>query len=66
MWYGDFAPPSGHHPKKPLSRKQIQKMREAYAQADGISAHIQELEQQEQEQFPPQKEVHDQLDQIFL
>lgn len=59
-------PPSGHHPKKPLSKQQLKKRQEAYARADDISHHVQELEKREKEEAPPQQEIKDHLDQIFL
>ena len=48
MWYGDFAPPSGHHAKKPLTKAQIRKMQEAYKNADIITAEVRAIEAKEQ------------------
>lgn len=50
MWYWDFAPPSGHHAKKPLTKAQIRKLQEAYKNADKISAEVKEKENIEQTQ----------------
>ncbi len=49
MWYWDFAPPSGHHAKKPLSKKEIKKLQEAYSRAGEISETVKELEEKENE-----------------
>lgn len=48
MWYWDFAPPSGHHAKKPLTKAQIRKIQEAYNRADEITAEVEKREQEEQ------------------
>ena len=48
MWYWDFAPPSWHHPKKPLTKAQVRKMQEAYSRADKISDEVKEGEEEEQ------------------
>ena len=49
MGYGDFAPPSWHHAKKPLTKAQIKKMQEAYKNADSISAEVKKKEEEEQQ-----------------
>lgn len=64
MWYWDYFPSGNIHPKKPLSRKQIQKMKEGYEKADMISAHIHKIEEQEQEKM--KQKVEEQLNELFL
>jgi hypothetical protein len=49
MWYWDFAPPSWHHAKKPLTRAQIKKLQESYKKAEEISENVRTLEEIEQE-----------------
>lgn len=49
MGYWDFAPPSWHHAKKPLTRAQIKKLQQAYAKAGIISETVKDLETQEQQ-----------------
>lgn len=56
MWYWDFAPPSGHHAKKPLTKAQIKKLEQAYKNADKISSEVKELEKQEQEKIRTETE----------
>jgi hypothetical protein len=51
MGYGDFAPPSWHHPKKPLTKAQLRKMQEAYKNADKVSAEVKQREREEQEKI---------------
>lgn len=59
MWYGDYAPSSGHHPKKPLSKKQLKKIQEAYNKVDSIQEYIKEQEEKEK------KDTNINLDTIF-
>lgn len=49
MGYGDLTPSGWYHPKRPLSRKQIEKLRRAYAKADIIRETVAEKEKKEQE-----------------
>jgi hypothetical protein len=55
MWYWDFAPPSWHHHKKPLTRAQIKKLQEAYSKAGEISDTVKSLEKEEQSKI--EKEI---------
>ncbi len=48
MWYWDYTP-SGNHSKKPLTRKQLAKAREAYEKADMITMHVKSLEAREEQ-----------------
>ena len=59
MWYWDFAPPSWHHAKKPLTRAQIKKLQQAYSKAGEISDTVKSLEKEEQEKT--QKELDDMM-----
>ena len=47
MWYGDYAPSGGNHTKKPLSKKQLKKIQEAYEKVDSIQSYIKEQEEKE-------------------
>lgn len=47
MWYGDYTPSSGNHAKKPLSKKQLKKIQEAYEKVDSIQSYIKEQEEKE-------------------
>ena len=47
MWYGDFIPRWGYHPKKLLSPKQLKKLRKAYAQAPKIRQYVSDKEAKE-------------------
>lgn len=64
MWYGDYIPSWGSHPKKPLSKEEMRKIREAYAKADAITSHVRELEQKEKEKI--EKKSEQKLDELFL
>jgi hypothetical protein len=57
MWYWDFAPPSWHHVKKPLTKAQIKKLEQAYAQAWAITEEVKTIETSEQEQTQQETEV---------
>lgn len=57
MWYWDFAPPSWHHAKKPLTKAQIKKLEQAYAQAWAITEEVKTIESSEQEQTKQETEV---------
>lgn len=59
MWYWDFAPPSGHHRKKPLTRAQIQKLQSAYASANAITESVKKIEEEEQQRI--QEEIQKNL-----
>ncbi len=48
MWYWDYTPSWWQHHKKPLTKKQLQKIQEAYAQAGTITETVKELEAKEQ------------------
>lgn len=63
MGYWDFAPPSGHHSKKPLTRNQIKKLQQAYANAGAITEKVKSLE--EEEQVKIQDKIEDDLRLIF-
>ncbi|MBP9779380.1 hypothetical protein KBD33_02015 [Candidatus Gracilibacteria bacterium] len=56
MGYGDFAPPSGHHHKKPLTKAQIRKLQDAYSKAGEISDTVKSLEKEEQERIENEME----------
>lgn len=63
MWYWDYTP-SGNYAKKPLTKKQLQKIRENYAKADIISEHVRDLEAKEKEKT--EEKIDDELNVIFL
>lgn len=64
MWYWDFIPSGNNHKKKPLTKAQLQKIREAYAQADAITEHVKKLENAEKEK--KEKELEKSLNSLFL
>lgn len=64
MGYWDFAPPSGHHSKKPLTKRQIQALQKSYEQWDMIVEHVKELEKEELKRA--QKRIEDDLDSAFI
>lgn len=53
MWYWD-RPPSGNYAKKPLTKKQLQKIQEAYKKGDMIAEHVNELEKKERKKTTKQ------------
>ena len=48
MWYWDYIPSGWQHHKKPLTKWQIKKMQEAYANAGAITESVKSLEKEEQ------------------
>ena len=48
MWYWDYIPSGWQHHKKPLTKWQIKKMQEAYANAGAITESVKSLENEEQ------------------
>lgn len=64
MWYWDYFPTGGNHHKKPLTKKQLQKIQENYAKADIITKHVQELEAKETEKI--NEKIENKLDSMFL
>jgi hypothetical protein len=62
MWFWDFTPASNSY-KKPITKKQLQKLRENYAEADKISKKARELEEKEKESV--KIEMDDMLDDIL-
>ncbi len=64
MGYWDFIPSGWHHTKKPLTKKQLQKMREWYEKGNMIAEHVQSLEDQEKNRI--KKEIDDELNSAFL
>lgn len=63
MWYWDYTPAS-HHAKKPLTKKQLQKIQDGYEQWAMIAEHVKSLEVAEWAQAK-EKIQHD-LDTVFL
>ncbi len=63
MGYWDFAPPSGHHSKKPLTRSQIKKLQQAYANAGAITEEVKSLEKEEQ--MKTKNEIENDLQLLF-
>ncbi len=63
MWYWDYTPSGGQHSKKPLTKAQIKKRQQAYANAGAISESVKNLEEQEQEKV--QREIEDGLKMLF-
>ncbi len=59
MWYWDFAPPSWHHAKKPLTKAQMKKLQEAYSKVGEISDTVKSLE--EKEQAETEKEIDEMM-----
>ncbi|MDD2487213.1 MAG: hypothetical protein PHS92_02505 [Candidatus Gracilibacteria bacterium] len=47
MGFGDFTPAGGSY-RKPISKKDLKKLRENFAKADEISARAREFEAEEQ------------------
>ncbi len=48
MWYWDYIPSWWQHHKKPLTKWQIKKLQEAYANAGAITESVKSLEKEEQ------------------
>lgn len=48
MWYWDYIPSGWQHHKKPLTKWQIKKLQEAYANAGAITESVKSLEKEEQ------------------
>lgn len=64
MWYWDFAPPSGHHRKKPLTKKQLEKIKAAYEKWGVIAEHVQALEKKEEATV--KKKIEEELNSAFI
>lgn len=64
MWYWDFAPPSGHHAKKPLTKKQLDKIKAAYEKWGMIAEHVKRFE--EKEEIHAKKQIEQDLHSAFL
>ena len=47
MWYWDYTPSGWNHTKKPLTKKQLQKIQHAYSQVEKITLSIKEQEEKE-------------------
>lgn len=56
MWYGDYIPSGWQHHKKPLTKWQIKKLQEAYANAGAITESVKSLEKKEQIEIKEQIE----------
>ena len=63
MWYWDYTP-SGNYPKKPLSKKQLEKMQKAFEKADIITEHIRNLEAEDK--IKNQEKTENELNSLFL
>lgn len=63
MRYWHYVP-SGNHRKKPLTKEQLKKIQDAYAQADLITEHVQKLESEEESKT--QESLNNALDSAFL
>lgn len=63
MWYWDYIP-GGNYRKKPLSKKQLEKMQEAYSKADEIIKHVRELEKKNENNI--EDAFDKKLESIFL
>ena len=62
MWVGDFAPPA-RGAKKPISKKDLKKLKDAYAKADEI---VQEAQKQEQaERTHAEQDMKHQIDNLL-
>ncbi len=58
MWFWDFAPAS-HSYKKPVSKKELKRMKDSFKNADEISKKARELEEKEMDLA--KKELDDML-----
>ena len=56
MWYWDHIPSGWQHHKKPLTKWQIKKLQEAYANAGAITESVKSLEKKEQIEIKEQIE----------
>lgn len=63
MWYWDYTP-SGNYYKKPLTKKQLEKMKENFRKWWEIAEHVQELEKKENEKN--KENIEEKLDSLFL
>lgn len=48
MWFWDYTP-AWHSYKKPISKKQLQKIKDNFKNADEISKKVKELDEKEKE-----------------
>lgn len=64
MWYWDHFPSGAHHKKKPLTRRQIAKMKENYAKAEDIIEHVKRLESEHED--TKKDDIKKNLDTLFL
>ena len=63
MWYWDFQP-AGNYTKKPLTKKQLQKIKEGYEKWAMIAEHVKQLE--ESEETKAKKEIEEDLQGVYL
>lgn len=63
MWYWDHSP-SWNYRKKPLTKQQLEKMKENFAKWSQIAEHVQKLEEKEKQNNI--KNIEEKLDSLFI